>query len=210
MRATRRLRPARRGPARTVPALAGLLALGLLASACSTTRVTSHTPRTATEMLLVSLSAERAVEALSLPGLDGRRVALEVVGVGRGEEFYEDLPYVRAALEDRLRREGATLVDAEEAERVVAVRVGTLGTTLTQTSFGLPAIPVVVGTTPEIKFYRSLTQHGYTRLHVAQRDAAGAPAADGETVFERVRYKMWKVLFVTIHGGDAYPKGMAP
>jgi hypothetical protein len=193
--------------------LPGLLAaLGLLVlPACTHTRVTTHTPRTATEQLLVSLSAERAVDALALPGVEGRRVALEVVGVGRGEEFYTDLPYVQAALEDRLRRDGATLVETpEEAELVVAARVGTLGTTLTQSALGLPSVPIVVGSTPEITFYRSLTQQGYTRLRLAQRDASGATAAEEETVMERARYKFWKIFFLTFHSGDAYPKDLRP
>lgn len=193
--------------------LAGvLLAASLALSACSHTRHVTHTPRTATEQLLVTESTERAVKALALPGVEGRRVAIDLVGVAPGAEFYDDLPYLEATLARRLRDDGAVVVgDPGEAERVLGVRVGALATTSTQSSFGLPEVPLVVGAVPALKIYRTFTQHGFTKLRVTQRDADGTRVAGEEVVMERTRFKVRKLFFLTFRSErDIYPKGLGP
>ena len=184
----------------------------LLLVACSHSRSSSRTPRSAIEQLLVTVSAERAVEELVLPGVANRRVAIDLVGVAPGNGAYDDLPYLKAALEERLRREGATLVgEPAEAERVVAVRVGALATMSNETAVGIPSVPLLVTATPEIKLYRSIEENGYTKLHVSQRDAQGAPSEETQVVIERARFRMWRLFFFTFRSDrDLFPEGEGP
>jgi len=189
--------------------LGALAALALVG--CVTERVITYTPRTATEQLLVAESAERAVDGLALPGIAERRVAVELAATGRGAEFHDDLPYLREALEGRLRQRGARVVATDAAERILAVRVGALGTTGTRSSLGIPSIPLLVGATPEIEFYRHEKQHGYTKLRVSQRAADGSAISADESAMGRARFRFWKLLFVTVtRAEDVYPAGLEP
>lgn len=197
---------------RPVARFAPLVLLALLAlPACVTERVRSYTPRTATEQLLLSESAERAVAALALPGVQGLRVAIEVVGLGRGAEFHDDLPYLRTALRERLRRAGAIPSAPEDAERTLVARVGALGTTSRTSSFGIPEIPLVVASTPPLNLYRYIGQSGYTVLRTSQYDRDGRPLSEGERVAERTRFREWKIMVFSFRSaGDVYPKGLGP
>lgn len=178
---------------------------------CITERVRTHTPRTATEQLLLAESAERAVEALALPGVQGRRVAIELTALGRGAEFHNDLPYLRTALEARLREEDAVIVAEEEAERILAVRASALGTTGRERAFGLPPVNLGVAATPEVSFYSATVQSGFTKLRAAQRNADGEVLGETETTFERTRFREWRILIFSFGSSrEIYPKGQGP
>jgi hypothetical protein len=101
--------------------------------------------------------------------------------------------------------------DADEADRILDVRVGALATTSTESSFGLPEVPLVVGAIPALRIYRTFTQHGFTKLRVTQRDADGQRIAGEEVVMERTRFKVRKLFFLTFRSErDIYPKGLGP
>jgi hypothetical protein len=72
---------------------------------CSFTRIESYTPRTATEQLLVSQAFERAVQAIDLPDLAGRAVAVEKAMMGSGQEFASDASFAKAMIETAVTRD---------------------------------------------------------------------------------------------------------
>ena len=174
-----------------------VLVVPLLAVGCLHQRVHSDSARTATEQLLIAEAAERAVGSVDLPSVSGREVALEVVGLGPGKEFYQDVPYVQAALQHRLLEEGATIVESGDAELVMMVRVAALGTVARQFILGIPYF--------NVGFYQNSKQHGYAKLRIVTRDGAGASVAESEPVMERSRHDFLEVMQIIFRSQDIYP-----
>jgi len=161
-------------------------------------RYTTNTDRSSTEQLLVSESVERAVAAVDIPDVAGRKVAVEVVSVDRGAEFYDDRPYVQSAIEHRLRRAGAVIVPAEAADLIVLARVGAVGTVSRQLALGIPNL--------NINFYTSAKHHGYTKLRLVTTDpASGAMVAQSEPVMKSSRHDYWSLLQFIVWHQDIYP-----
>jgi hypothetical protein len=131
-------------------------------------------PRTATEMLLVSTAAYRAVMSYDARPLEGRRVYLDV-------SHFEsiDRGYVESAMRDLLSGAGALLVDEVEptggaagADVIVEVRNGALGIYDGEFTLGLPSLPVTVpGLTtalvsPPLYIFRRDTAQGWAKFQI--------------------------------------------
>jgi len=188
--------PSRQRPpfARRAGAGLGALALAGLATGCiSAAHYSTDTPRSATEQLLVTTAAERAVDRLSWPDVRDRRVAVEVVSPNE-----KDAGYLKAALEAKARELGAQVVPAEEAEWILAARAGALGTERRDLALGIPEIPTPFGITPGISFYEHRRQRGWAQVRLAARDADGGviAASDAPVLTNAFRSSHRIILFV--------------
>ena len=116
----------------------------------------SEPKRTATEQLLLSTAADRALQDVNLAPLRGKKVFLE-------EEYFKsyDQQYILGAIRELISKNGAFLArKIGEADIIVEARSGGLGIDSRSTLFGIPAIPFpipMVGTiaTPEVALYKS-------------------------------------------------------
>jgi hypothetical protein len=186
-----------------VPALARLgrlLALCLLVAPACTTRLETNTARTATQQLLGTVAIDRALAALEWPALAGRSVSVAVFSTADPL----DQSYLRGAAEALLSERGARIVgDAAQADFVLSLLAGALGTDHTETFLGTPGFETLVVTVPEIVLFRSSRQEGFARIAYVWRDAkTGAflhrsPPAQASTYARSLR-----VLFVGSYRTD--------
>ncbi len=184
----------------TATLLSGALLL-VLGSGCLYQRYQTHSKRSATEQLLLSRAVHQAVARLKLPELAGRRVALETVSLAG-----PDASYLEGVLVARLRAEGARVVDPGEAELILVVLNGVLGTAGRDLSFGIPPLPLPTGVaSPALSLMRVLKQRGYTQLRLVAYDRSGAAAGETETVMGRASFEIYSILFFAIRRNDIYP-----
>ncbi|HZD24956.1 MAG TPA: DUF6655 family protein [Alphaproteobacteria bacterium] len=172
--------------------LAALLAL----AACSTERETDP-PRTATEQLLISRAADRAITRLNLPIPPGTKVFVDA------SNFQSiDSGYAIGAIKDRLLRDGAKLVDDKKAaQTVVEIRSGALSIDNQADLVGVPRtkLPIPLAgdlTIPEIAIYKERLRQGVAKLAATAYDAKDG-ALEGSTGSEYgfSHEKEWTVLF---------------
>ena len=152
--------------------------LGLAPGACSTQKESAPS-RTATEQLLISTAADRAMDGLDLTLAPGTKVFVN-------SENLEgtDSKYAVAAIRDHLLRQGAALVaERGQAEAVVEVRAGALSIDESETLFGIPSyevpIPLASGLLklPEVALYKRKVRKG-----VAKIAATSYGTADGRLI----------------------------
>lgn len=146
--------------------------LAILVIAASTvgcaTPSTSNTARTAVEQLLISNAVDQSLDKVDFRPFDGQAVHLS-------EAYIEsvDKPYVVGSIRHRLLTAGARVVDKpEEAEIIVEVRSGGVGTNTSKTFVGVPeiALPGML-TIPELKFAERSSQKGLAKLGLVAYDA---------------------------------------
>ena len=152
--------------------------LALAPGACSTQKESAPS-RTATEQLLISTAADRAMDGLDLTLAPGTKVFVN-------SENLEgtDSKYAVAAIRDHLLRQGAALVaERGQAEAVVEVRAGALSIDESETLFGIPSyevpIPLASGLLklPEVALYKRKVRKG-----VAKIAATSYGTADGRLI----------------------------
>lgn len=182
-------------------ALGVLGAAGLVAGCISSKRHLTDTERSATEQLLVTTATERAVEELTWPALQGRRVAVQVVSPSADAQ---DADYLRAALEARARALGARVVPEAEADWILATRAGALGTERRELALGVPEIPTPFGITPGISFYTNLRQRGWAKLRLEVRDGAGGTVSASEPVLAGAFRSIHRILVFVIDRSDIF------
>ncbi len=130
-------------------------ALPLLLCGCYTARI-SETPRTATEELLISQSAEQAMKGIDLTWLGGKRIFIE-------DKYFEgyDKGFAVGLIRERLSRYGALITTTnDKADVIVEIRSGSLAMNTSQFLIGVPTIPIplpFVGMveTPEVAIYKN-------------------------------------------------------
>lgn len=155
------------------------LLLGLVG--CGSIRETT-TPRTSTEMLLISTAAERAVQSYDPKDLAGKRVFIDA---SRFDSV--DKPYVLSALRNHLARQQVLLSDTADArddahpkgaEVVLQVRNATLGIWDGDFTLGIPALPISGEGfdqsffLPPLYFVRRLSAQGFAKLQMWLFDPA--------------------------------------
>lgn len=147
-----------------------IVSLATLLGACSATRETTNTQRSWTEQLLVSSSVDRALDRISWPHLDGRAVFVESVSTAsKGDEAY-----LRSVAATHLALRGAAIVPKrEEADLVVTILSGAIGTQQTSTLIGVPASQSVVFPVPfpEVAVYKASSQDAFAKAEVVVREA---------------------------------------
>ena len=159
-----------------------MILLGLsLVGGCGTTRWTD-TSRTATEQLLLSDATDRAVSQVDFRALAGRTVYLDTQPV----QGLTDAPYLISTVRQQLLANGCILKDKrEEADYIVEVRAGALGTDRHDILFGIPATQLpsimplngVPTSIPEIPFIKRTQQLGVAKIALfAYNRTTGRPA----------------------------------
>ncbi len=161
---------------------AAFCALVVLLSGCGTTR-RSDTARTATEQLLLSDAIDRSVSRIDFGLLGGRNVFLDNSYLGSTV----DKEYITSTLRQHMLACGCILKDKkEDAELVVEVRAGTIGTDRHDLLFGTPATTVSLGAlsplpgaptqVPEIALAKRTDQMGVAKIAVfAYERSSGTP-----------------------------------
>lgn len=150
------------------PRTAAMLLLPFLVG-CGTTRMTD-TPRAATEMLLVSQAADKAVAQIDFSPLTGKTVFLDGSSI---PEKDLDKGYLMSLVRQQLLATGAMLYDEKaRAEYIVDLRSGGLGTDRQSVLLGTPAVqlpgvvPGMPTSVPEIALMKKNDQRGVAKIGV--------------------------------------------
>jgi hypothetical protein len=144
--------------------------LTLFLTGCSTANMTNPA-RSATEQLLLSTSADRAIASATLPSINGKKIYID----GTYFDSY-DSKYVLGAIRDAFSRAGGLLVEnATNSDIIVEARSGALSIDFSESLFGVPAsgIPIPLAgvvTIPELAIYKSSRQHSYAKLALLAYD----------------------------------------
>jgi len=146
-----------------------LVAIGLaiIANGCTTTS-TSNTARTAKEQMLLSNAVDQSLDKVDFTPLSGQKVLVD-------DKYLEcvDKNYVVGSVRHRVLNAGGLLTAApEDADVIMEVRSGGVGTDSTEMYLGVPPIPLGVGMqTPEIRLTERKSQYGYSKLGLVLIDA---------------------------------------
>jgi hypothetical protein len=145
-----------------------VFSLGSLAFIGCSTMTTSNTARTATEQLLISNAVDQALDKVDFSSLSGAKIQLE-------EKYMDgvDKAYVLASIRHRLLYNGSEITtDPKDAEIVLEVRSGGIGTDNSETFYGVPEI-VLPGmmSVPELKFINRNSQRGTAKIGLVAYDA---------------------------------------
>jgi hypothetical protein len=188
-------------------ALAVLALLGL--SACASATETNPA-RTATEQLLISRAADRAVEGLTLPIPAGSRVFVD--------EIYfrvENAPYAISAIRAALSEAGYAVVPSKaEADAVLEVRAGALSLEQMRRVVGLPDMRVPVNETlnvvsiPELSIYSRRDRIGVAEFSgFLYEPRTGAPLGAVLPMTGEFRIRSHKVLMIVSWGQQTIDPG---
>jgi hypothetical protein len=138
---------------------------------CGTTRWT-NSPRTATELLLISDAIDRSIDRMDFQYLAGEAVFLDAQYLtGTLDENY-----IVSSLRQKLLASACTLTEErEDAKYVVEARSGGVGTDQHDLTFGVPSvnIPPVLGSVggvpasiPEVPLIKKTAQKGVAKLAI--------------------------------------------
>jgi hypothetical protein len=141
-----------------------LVVIALFSAGCASSLVTNP-PRSATEQLLLSSAADRAMAFVDLDIFAGRTVYLDLT-------YFDsyDSKYAEGEIRDALFRAGALLVDkTTNADVIIEARSGALAIDNDTVLFGIPnmSVPIPLSVPieiPEIALYKTQTQHSYAKF----------------------------------------------
>lgn len=141
--------------------------IGIAAAGCSSTKQ-SNTARTAREQLLVSGAIDQSLSKVDFSALNGQKVYLE-------EKYLEctDKGYLVSSIRHRAMYNGARIVGKpEDADIVLELRSGGVGTDLADSYVGIPEI-VLPGmmTLPQVKFINKTNQTAVAKIGLVAYDA---------------------------------------
>ncbi len=171
---------------------------------CSLTRESTDTLRSPMEQLLLSQSLERSFAETHIPFSPDTPVYLEANG------YSSDTYVAKAAFQDWLSRQGYLIKsDPEEADYTVRLNVQSLGTETDLTFIGLPPISgtFIPVSLPELSFYKSVEQVGYTRIIADIFDTTDYQHITSLPMLEgQVYYTNYTLLFIiSWHTTDLNP-----
>lgn len=149
--------------------VAALLAVG----GCAQTTLTAP-QRAATEQLLLSTAAERAILSTNLSMFNGRKVFLDA-------SYFDsyDSKYAIGTIRDALSRSGALLVRNEtNSDIVIEARSGALSIDAAETLIGVPSagVPVPLAgavSIPELALFKSQKQFSLAKLALLAYETHG-------------------------------------
>ena len=138
-----------------------------IVSGCTTGRQ-SNTARTAREQLLISNAVDQSLAKVDFTAFQGQRVLVE-------EKYLDcvDKGYIVGSIRHRLLLNGATIAPKpEEADIVMELRSGSVGTDGADSYLGIPQI-VLPGmlTLPEVKLVTRTRQSAMAKLGLVAYDA---------------------------------------
>lgn len=170
----------------------------------------SNPARTATEQMLLSTAAERAVENLTLDIPKDARVFVDATNFEA-----TDGKYAIAAIRERLLKLGGRMAaDRANADVVVEARAGALSLDEKKTLIGLPQydIPVPLSSSqvslPEIALFKKAQRKGIAKLAAVAYDAKhGRYIGASEVQYGFSHDTQWVVLlFASWSSNDALPE----
>ncbi len=137
---------------------------------CGTTRWT-NTKRSATEQLLISDAMDRAVSRFDFRALAGKKVYLDATQITKVTDYH----YLASVLRQHVLASGCLLKDKrEDADYIVEVRAGAVGTDQHNVLIGIPAndlpsiaaIPGMPASIPEIALAKKTEQRAIAKIAV--------------------------------------------
>ncbi len=163
-----------------------------LAVAGCTSASSSNTARTGTEQLLVSNAVDLALSKVDFEAFGGRNIFIE-------EKYLDcvDKNYVLSSVRHRVLMQGSQLVaKPEEAEVVLELRSGAVGTNTSNSFLGIPQIQIPgLFATPEIKFVNRVNQTGLAKIGLVAYDAKSHQVlGDGGVSLAKSDENNWYVL----------------
>ncbi len=168
-------------------ALPILLTIAVLAAGCGTTRW-SDTARTGTEQMLLSDAIDRAVSNFDLRALAGKEIYFDTSYLKPSP----DADYLIGSLRQHALASGCILrTKAEEANYVVEIRSGSLGTDHHDLLFGVPATTIPASTftagvsaqIPELPLMKRTEQRAVAKIALfAYNRETGRPVWQSGTV----------------------------
>jgi hypothetical protein len=141
------------------------LVLALLDTGCVSQEETTP-PRAATEQLLLSTAADRALAKIDLSAFAGQSVYIDFT-------YFDsyDAKYVEGEIRDAFSRAGALLApDAKSANVIIEARSGAYSVDTNSAFFGFPSIPIPIPTTaetpvtPSLAFYQRSSELSYAKF----------------------------------------------
>jgi hypothetical protein len=175
-----------------------LISAALLLGGCAT-NLTTNPARSATEQLLLSTAADRALQSANLTAFANQKVFLDTT-------YFDsyDPKYVMGTIRDALSRAGALLEDSlTNSDIVIEARSGALSIDSSDTLFGIPnmGLPVPLAGTlqiPELAFYKSDRQRSTAKIALlAFAKQSGAHVYSSGSLDGKSYDKHYKILFVS-------------
>jgi hypothetical protein len=157
------------------------------------TRKQSDTARTGVEQLLISTAVDRALDKVDYKPISGAKVFVE-------EKYLDcvDKNYVFVALHQRLLRNNCTLVaKAEDADVIMEVTSGGVGTDRTDLFVGVTEIPLPPPSPisiPRMSVYNRTRAIGTAKIGLVAYDAKTKLPRINTDPLARSDYKAWTVL----------------
>lgn len=137
---------------------------------------TSTTARTGAEQLLISNSVDHALNKVDFTALQGKSVFVE-------EKYIDcvDKAYILGSIRHRVAFAGAELAAAaDKADIVIEVRSGGVGTDISDTFVGIPAISVPGFLTfPDVRFVTHQLETGTAKIGLVAYDAKSRKVLGG-------------------------------
>lgn len=169
------------------------LSSSLAVLGCGTTR-TTDTSRTAKEQLLISSAVDQAIARVEFGPLTGRGVYLD-------EQYLDcvDKKYVVGTVRQKIMQAGGHLAaKREDADLVVEMHSGALGTDREESKIGIPSVslplPMPVEL-PEVNIANRTRQTATAKLGLIAYDAkSGDAVAEGGRVLARSDDTNWYIL----------------
>lgn len=168
-------------------------ALLFLLSGCAST-VTSNTARTAKEQMLLSNAVDHSLNKVDFTPLYNQKVFVD-------EKYLNcvDKEYVVGSVRHRVMRAGGKLMDKlEDADVVMEIRSGGVGTDTTEQFLGTPeiALPGML-TVPEVRLVERKSQFGYSKIGLVTYDAKSKEVlGDGGVALAQSDDNNWTVFGV--------------
>jgi len=168
-------------------------ALLVLVSGCASTK-SSDTARTGVEQLLISSATDQTLDKINFTAIQGAKIYVETKYLD-----CTDKNYIIVALHQRLLRNGSTLVDKpEDAQVILEIGSGGVGTDRQEFFVGIPAIPLPPPSPialPKLELFTRTKAMGTAKLIVVAYDAkTRIPVVDSGTPLARADYKQWNLL----------------
>ncbi len=177
---------------RTLNTLIAILLVSVAVGCTSTS--TSNTARTAKEQLLLSNAVDQSLDKVDFSPMYGQKIHLE-------DKYLDcvDKAYILGSVRHRVLRAGGVLAaGADDADIVMEMRSGGVGTDTTNAFVGIPefTLPGMM-TLPEIRFAERKTQYGYSKLGLVIYDAKTRQVlGDGGVAMAQSDDNNWSILGV--------------
>jgi len=177
--------------------LTGVIGIFFIAGCMGTPRITDP-EKTATEQLLISTAAERALEELDLKKLAEKRIFIDANAFEGAEKGY-----VVGLVTIALGKQGALIVgEKKDAEAVVTVTPGVLSIDRSGFFLGLPTFPIPLAGgigTPELALYKTIKQTGIAKFAIHAYEVPTGEQILSLGPFVGTTYYNYRKMFIIFH-----------